>query len=129
MELSKKWTKSFLNKWRKHYTNPDNISQPANPHNIHKMETRRNLRQETIRPQLFFKVLSKEIINPFHLSRLRTNHHKQIQSIKTPSNQQMYEQQTTLKINLLINNALLIRMFSLFIVHSRLFDTVVLLMP
>ena len=34
-------------------------------HNIHKMETRRNLRQETIRPQLFFKVLSKEIINPF----------------------------------------------------------------
>ena len=42
------------------------------------METRRNLRQETIRPQLFFKVLSKEIINPFHLSRLRTNHHKQI---------------------------------------------------
>ena len=62
------------------------------------METRRNLQQETIRPQLFFKVLSKEIINPFHLSRLRTNHHKQIQSIKTPSNQQMYEQQTTLKI-------------------------------
>ena len=52
------------------------------------METRRNLRQQTIRPQLFFKVLSKEIINPFHL----------IESIKTPSNQQLYEQQTTLKI-------------------------------
>ena len=52
---------------------------------------------DRIRP-IIFKVLSQEIINPFHLSRLRTNHHKQIQSIKTPSNQQMYEQQTTLKI-------------------------------
>ena len=47
---------------------------------------------------IFFKVLSKEIFNPFHLSKLRTNHHKQIESIKTPSNQQMYEQQTTLKM-------------------------------
>ena len=83
-----------------HSTTP--IQQPSKStnHNIHKMETRRNLRQETIRPQLFFKVLSTEIINPFHLSRLRTNHHKQIQSIKTPSNQQMYEQQTTLEIKL-----------------------------
>ena len=49
-------------------------------------------------PNYFSKYYQKKIINPFHLSRLRTNHHKQIQSIKTPSNQQMYEQQTTLKI-------------------------------
>jgi len=56
------------------------------------METRRNLRQETIRPQLFFKVLSKEIINPFHLPRLRTDNFVQIQSIKTSSNQHLYEE-------------------------------------
>ena len=79
------------------------LHQSSNPQNPPTTTSTRwkpdgNLQQETIRPQLCFKVLSKEIINPFHLSRLRTNHHKQIQSIKTPSNQQMYEQQTTLKI-------------------------------
>ena len=60
------------------------------------LKTRRNLRQETVRPQLFFKVLSKEIINSFHLPWLRTHNNKQIKSIKTPSNQRLYEQQTPL---------------------------------
>ena len=70
MELSKKWTKTFLTKWRKHYTNPATlkIHQPQHPQDGN---PGRNLRQETIRPQLLFKVLSKEIINPFHLSTLK----------------------------------------------------------
>ena len=70
---SKKWTKTFLTKWRKHYTNPATlkIHQSQHPQDGNPTE----LTTRTIRPQLFFKVLSKEIINPFHLSRLRTNHH------------------------------------------------------
>ena len=37
-------------------------------------------------------MLSKEIINPFHLSRLRMDNFVQIQSIKTSSNQHLYEE-------------------------------------
>ena len=67
---------------------------PRTPNaNIHKMATRRNLWQETQRPKILFQILSKEIINPFHLSRLRTHHFVQIQFIQTPSNQHLYEKQ------------------------------------
>ena len=56
------------------------------------MATRWNLWQETQRPKLLLKMLSKETINPFHLSRLRTDNFVQIQSIKTSSNQHLYEE-------------------------------------
>ena len=71
------------------------IQEPPMPSNanIHKMATRRNLWQETQRPTLLLKILSKEIINPFHLSRLRTDNFVQIQFIKTSSNQDLYEEE------------------------------------
>ena len=45
-------------------------------------------------PNIFSKyILSKEIINPFHLSRLRTDNFIQIQLIQTWSNQHLCEKQ------------------------------------
>ena len=43
-------------------------------------------------PKYFLKILSKEIINPFHLPRLRTHHFVQIQFIQTSSDQHLYEE-------------------------------------
>ena len=70
------------------------------------METRWNLWQQTQRPTLLPKILSKEIINPFHLSRLRTHNFVQIQFIKTSSNQHLYEEKMSVLIiqNFLNNN-------------------------
>ena len=61
--------------------------------NIHNPPTTTSTRWK---PPEAILTTSKEIINPFHLSRLRANNHEQIQSIKAPSNQQMYQQQMSL---------------------------------
>ena len=70
---SKKWTKTFLMKWRKRCTNPttSTIHQQQHPHDGNPTE---HTIKKPLDPNYFTKYYHKKIDNPFHMPRLRKNH-------------------------------------------------------
>ena len=95
--LFSSWRKEARNGWGHLWPNgwsTQSRNSPRTPNpSIHQMETRWNLWQQTIRPRILLKILSKETLNTLQVSRLRTHHFVQIQFIQTPSNQRLYEKQ------------------------------------
>ena len=89
MVRNKKWTRTSLTRWLKHSINLQSKNpqcQPPQDGNPMELMTRNPTTQTTSQNTI------KKIINSFHLSRLRTDNFVQIQSIKTSSNQHLYEE-------------------------------------
>ena len=90
------WRKQTGNGWGYLWPNgwnPQSRNSPKTPNpNIHQVETRWNLWQQTIRPRILFQILSNKITNTLQVSRLRTHHFVQIQFIQTSPNQHLYEE-------------------------------------